>query len=172
MDTSKQQNSIRGVSEPPDGVVKFTVYGEPVPKSRARTVTDITPRGKKVTHSYTPEKTSIHEQKIALVYKSIYHGLQFPKDVPLRLSCDFFFKIPKTIHKKKVDPKTVELMMAGEVRPMNKKDADNCLKTVADAGNGAIYEDDEQIVEMFGRKFYSDQPRTEIFIARIGDERE
>ena len=152
--------------------MKFTVYGEPVPKSRARTVTDITPKREKVTHSYTPEKTSIHEQKIALVYKSIYHGLKFPKDVPLRLSCDFFFKIPKTIHKKKVDPKTVELMMAGEVRPMNKKDADNCLKTVADAGNGVIYEDDEQIVEMFGRKFYSDQPRTEIFIARICDENE
>ena len=70
--------------------VRFVVYGDPVPKERARTVTDVKPNGKKVTHSYTPENSSIH---------------------------------------------------------------------------------DEQIVEMTGRKFFSEKPRTEIFIARIDNEK-
>ena len=169
LDIPKKDKSIQSVSDGTAAIVKFTVYGEPVPKERARTVTSVGYDGKKHTHSYTPEKTEIHEQKIALVYKSIYHGFKFPKGVPLRLACDFFFEIPKTIQRKKVNPKTREAMLAGEIRPMNKKDPDNCLKTVADAGNGVIYEDDEQIVEMAGRKFYSDHPRTEIFIAKIGE---
>ena len=147
--------------------VRFVVYGDPVPKERARTVTDVKPNGKKVTHSYTPENTSIHEQKIALVYKSVYHGFKFPAGVPLNLCCDFYFGIPKTYRKKKVTKQMKEEMLAGEIRPMNKKDPDNCLKTVADSGNGVIYDDDEQIVEMTGRKFFSEKPRTEICISRL-----
>lgn len=163
MDTSKQQNSIRGVSEPPDGVVKFTVYGEPVPKARARTVTDITPKGEKVTHSYTPENTSIHEQKIALVYKSIYHGFKFREGVPLLFAVDVYLPIPKRTSKRKV-----EAMIAGEIRPVGHVgDVDNYEKCAADALLKIAYEDDCQIVEMTGRKFYSEQPRTEIYIASL-----
>ena len=44
--------------------VRFVVYGDPVPKERARTVTDVKPNGKKVTHSYTPENSSIHDEQI------------------------------------------------------------------------------------------------------------
>lgn len=151
--------------------VRFVVYGEPIPKARARTVTDTKPNGKRITHSYTPENTAVQEQRIALVYKSRYHGFKFPDGVPLLLHCDFYFGIPKQYRKKKVTPEMREAMLAGEIRPMNKKDPDNCLKTVADAGNGVIYEDDEQIVEMTGRKFFSDNPRTEIFIARLTNEK-
>lgn len=158
------------VSGPPISV-RFVVYGEPVPKSRARTVTNINKYGKRSTHSYTPESTEIQEQKIALVYKSTYHSFRFPDGVPLRLYCDFYFSLPKTYRKRKVTPEIVAAMLAGEIRPMNKKDTDNCIKTVADAGNGVIYPDDEQIVEVEGRKFYSDKPRTEIFVARIDDEK-
>ena len=163
MDTPKQQNSIRGISEPPDGVVKITVYGEPVPKARARTVTNITPRGKKKTHSYTPEKTSIHEQKIALVYKSVYRGFRFPDDVPLAFYVNVFLKIPKRTAKQRR-----EAMLAGEIRPVGHVgDVDNFAKCAADALLKIAYEDDCQIVEMTCRKFYSDTPRTEITISKV-----
>lgn len=152
--------------------VKFIVFGNPVPKARARTVTEVDKNGKKKTRSYTPEETAIHEQNIAWVYKSVYHGFKFPEDVPLRLSCDFYFEMPKTRYRQKpVTKKMREDMLAGIVRPMNKRDPDNLLKTVADAGNHVIYDDDEQIVEMQARKFFSDKPRTEIFIARIDNEK-
>ena len=147
--------------------VRFTVYGNPVPKARARTVTKIGKDGKKITNSFTPIDTVVHEQNIGWVYKSIYHGFRFPEGVPLRLFCDFYFEVPKTYRKQKVTRKMREAMLAGEIRPMNKKDPDNCLKTVADSGIGVIYGDDEQIVEMEGRKFFSEQPRTEICISRI-----
>ena len=150
--------------------VRFVVHGNPVPKARARTVTEVGKRGEKKTRSYTPESTAIHEQNIGWVYKSIYHNFKFPEGVPLRLSCDFYFEVPKTYRKTKVTKRMMEDMLSGKVRPMNKKDPDNLLKTVADAGNGVIYDDDEQIVEMQARKFFSNKPRTEIFIARIDNE--
>lgn len=167
MDTSKQQKSTQGVSEPPGGIARFVVYGKPVPKERARTVTNITGRGQKITHSYTPEKTANQEFNIAMVYKSIYHGARFGEGVPLRLNVDCFMSIPDSTSKR---DRTA--MIAGEIRPTKKVlDVDNALKCVADALNGVAYHDDSQIVEMSVRKFYSEEPRTEIFLARITDEK-
>ena len=148
--------------EPPD-VVRFTVYGEPVAKERARTVTTVNRRGRKSTHSYTPDKTASQEQNIALVYKSIYHGARFAKDASLSLSATFFFKIPKRTSRKKR-----EAMIAGEIRPAYRPDVDNCIKAVADSLNKVLYQDDSQIVEMTGRKYYSETPRTEICVERLG----
>ena len=118
--------------------VRFVVYGDPVPKERARTVTDVKPNGKKVTHSYTPENTSIHEQKIALVYKSIYHGFKFREGVPLLFAVDVYLPIPKRTSKRKV-----EAMIAGEIRPVGHVgDVDNYEKCAADALLKIAYEDD------------------------------
>ena len=160
--TALKNSSPAAKYEPPD-VVRFTVFGEPVAKERARTVATISRRGRKSTHSYTPDKTANQEQNIALVYKSIYHGACFQRGISLCLSATFFFKIPKRTSKKNRDA-----MLAGEIRPAHRPDVDNCIKTVADGLNKVLYEDDSQIVEMTGRKFYSDTPRTEICVARVG----
>lgn len=134
--------------------ISFTVYGEPVSKSRPR----VTRWG-----TYTPEKTTSQEKKIALVYKSIYHGFKFDKDVPLRLETDFYVGVPKSDGKK-----TREKKLSGEIRPTKKPDVDNEQKLVQDSLNQVAFYDDAQIVETVGRKFYSDKPRTEIKIKRIG----
>lgn len=163
MDTTEKKSAIQGKSERSEGIVRFTVYGKPVPKARARTVTNITDREKKITHSYTPEKTSIHEQKIALVYKSVYRGFRFPDDVPLAFYVNVFLKIPKRTAKQRR-----EAMLAGEIRPVGHVgDVDNFAKCAADALLKIAYEDDCQIVEMTCRKFYSDTPRTEITISKV-----
>lgn len=149
----ESQTQAQGKIEGVDGSVKFTVFGDPVPKERPRTV-----KG----HTYTPERTRRHEEKIALVYKSRYHGDGFESGEPLRLVVDAYFKIAKG------DSRVVkEGKLSGEIRPTIRPDADNVLKTVQDALNGLAYKDDSQIVESLARKWYSDEPRTEIYITRV-----
>ena len=150
---SEQQTQKYGAQNAPDGEIRFTVYGDPVPKARPRVVNN---------HAYTPSRTKDHETKIALVYKSIYHGVCFEKGVPLRMETDFYIKIPQSASKK-----ARARMESGEERPTKKSlDVDNCGKLVADALNGVAYHDDSQIVEMAARKFYG-EPRTEIHVEKI-----
>lgn len=152
-----------------DNVVRFTVFGDPVSKQRPRTVRNKKGYGQTAVHTYTPSKTKNQEEKIALVYRSIYGDFRFEKDVPLMMVCKFYFKIPGTLNGKYVNKVMREKMIMGEIRPLNKWDTDNLIKTVADGGNGVIYEDDSQIVEMVASKYWSDEPRTEIFVARLDD---
>lgn len=153
-----------------EGAVGFTVFGNPVSKQRPRTVRNKKRNGKTAVHTYTPSKTKNQEEKIATVYRAIYGNFMFEKDVPLMMVCKFYFKIPGTLNGKYVNKKTREKMIAGEIRPLNKLDTDNLIKTVADGGNGVIYVDDSQIVEMMASKYWSEEPRTEIFIARLDDD--
>ena len=148
---TEQQNAIQGISEPLTEI-RLTVFGEPVAKGRPRFSG----------HAYTPEKTRKHEEKIALMYKWKYGNRKFEKDVPVRVVLDFFFKIPKG------DKKAIkEAKITGKIRPTKRPDTDNVEKTVMDAVLKLAYEDDSQVVELIGRKFYSMEPRTEIYIARV-----
>lgn len=154
----KALNAKSGLEE-----IGFTVFGEPQAKQRPRTVRD---KRSGDVHTYTPKETLKQEEKIAWVYKSIYGSYKFDVGVPLRVSVKLFLKIPQSAGKA-----TREKMLAGEIRPTKKVlDVDNAAKLVMDAGNGVIYEDDAQIAELVVSKYYSDEPRTEIFIARLADE--
>ena len=156
--TTDRENSM---SEEFDGnVVTLTVYGEPVSKLRPRTV-----RNGKSVRTYTPHKTAEHEAKIGWVYKKIYGGFRFERDVPLFVSVKFYMKVPKSTSKK-----ARQGMLSGKIRPAKKPDLDNVVKLVTDSLNGIAYDDDSQIVEISGGKYYSDDPRTEIIIARVEDD--
>lgn len=115
-------------------------------------------------HAYTPAKTVNQEDKIALVYKSVYHGFRFENGIPLKMCVDFYVGVPKSDGKAKRMKK-----LSGEIRPTVKNgDLDNEVKLVCDACNKVVYYDDSQIVELEARKFYSDNPRTEIVISALG----
>ena len=134
--------------------VRFTVYGDPVPKARPRVYGN---RG------VTPQKTKIQEQKIALVYKSQYHDAKFEKDVPLRMVVNFYIGVSKSETKLRQ-----EKMIAGEILPTKRTgDVENLAKLVMDALNGVGYYDDAQIVELVAKRRYSRTPRTECFISSI-----
>ncbi len=45
---------------------------------------------------------------------------------------------------------------------IQKPDCDNLVKFVLDCGNGVLFDDDSQIVEISAKKQYSQHPRTEI----------
>ena len=104
--------------------MKIIVYGEPVPKARAR----VTKHG-----AYTPQKTKDAEAVIG--YKC--HGKKLEGEV--RLLVDAYFKIPK-----KTSKANRELMVSGKIRPVKRPDWDNIGKLVSDAMNNIKYSDDSQ----------------------------
>ncbi|WP_261806191.1 RusA family crossover junction endodeoxyribonuclease [Lapidilactobacillus luobeiensis] len=55
----------------------------------------------------------------------------------------------------------------GDDRPTVKPDIDNYFKAVTDAVKGILWVDDNQIVESFISKYYSDDPRVELEITQI-----
>lgn len=133
-------------------IVFFDVPGAPMGKQR--------PRHNRYTNAtYTPAKTKIREEEIALYYRKKYGGQKFPKESYLELTVRAFVPIPKS-----ASNAVKEKMRLFVIRPTVKPDCDNILKLVADALNGIAYDDDKQIVKMTVTKGYSEIPRTEIRI--------
>lgn len=145
--------------------VRFTVLGEPQGKGRPRFVSRYNPTtGKSFGQAHTPEKTIVYENLVRTEYAIQTKNFRFPDDAMLDMRIKAFYSIPKSVSKKKK-----EMMLEGLIRPTKKPDMDNVLKVVADSLNQVAYKDDTQIVDAQCRKFYSEQPRVEIIIRKIGE---
>ena len=127
------------------GAVRIIVPGTPVPKARARTVT----QGGR-THSYTPERTREWEEAVQWI--AAQHRPPSPLRGPLAVAMTFY--LPKPKRGKREYP---------SVRP----DIDNYCKAVMDALNGMVWQDDGQIVQLEASKRYG-EPRAEIEIREVG----
>ena len=129
----------------PPGSISFYVHGAPKGKGR--------PRFTQAGITYTPDDTRIYEERVIAAYlEQVGTSKQrpyFPKDKPLVLEAVIDFAPPKSASKKKKLQ-----MLAGEIRPIRRPDADNVLKAIADSLNGLAYHDDAQLVEMKGTKRY------------------
>ncbi|MFA4834930.1 MAG: RusA family crossover junction endodeoxyribonuclease [Dehalococcoidia bacterium] len=125
--------------------VNFTVFGNPIPKARARTVR--TKNGRTV--SFTPAETEMWENTIYT--SALPHRPAKLLEGALILEATFYFCPPKNRPKNRVHP---------SVRP----DLDNLTKAVCDALHGVIYANDSQIVEEHTKKRYDTTPRIEIVI--------
>lgn len=121
----------------------FLVYGKPIGKQR--------PRFSRSSHSvYTPDKTVQYERKIGEAYTAA-GGKCIPADCYVCVSVSVFFPIPKSYSKGKR-----KACIDGDIRPDKKPDIDNVLKVVLDALNSLAYDDDKQVVEVIGRKYYTE----------------
>ncbi len=80
----------------------------------------------------------------------------------IRVMLKFYQRAPKNTPKWKIP-----LMDRGDIRPNINPDVDNYVKLVLDALNGIIWEDDRYIVEIHASKYYSINPRIEIFVDQI-----
>ena len=129
--------------------VSFFVPGEPRGKARPRVVSG---------HAYTPRETADYERMIRLAYT----GEIIPQGVPVRISIVAVYSIPKRASKRQHDA-----MLAAEIRPTKKPDADNICKAVMDALNGIAYHDDAQICNMQVIKYYGTTPGLEITIGPL-----
>lgn len=125
----------------------FEILGIPVAKARPRIG-----RGR----AYTPRKTKDHEQLLSWEILSQFKKQweDGPLSVALWVEIVFYLPTPK---KKKYD------------YPQTRPDLDNYVKTVMDAMNGIVYEDDSQVVKIVAEKVFTTPaygpPRT---IIKIG----
>lgn len=124
-------------------MITFTVFGNPVPKARARTV-----RLKNgMTTTFTPKKTENWEDMIRL--QILEHKPDKLIDQAIAIKAIFVLQRPKSIPKKRHYPET-------------KPDLDNLLKSLTDAMEGIIYTNDSRIVQKDVAKIYGDPPRVEV----------
>lgn len=84
---------------------------------------------------------------------------------PLHISCDFYFKAPKSYSKKKM-----VLVRANKLHYVKRPDVDNLFKGITDSLNKIIYTDDSYIVSAFMTKQYADEDYVDICIKEIKDE--
>lgn len=121
---------------------EFEVLGEIVGKERPR-VNIYTCR------VYTPNKTKDYE---FLVQQ--YFRMKYPKYETLkgRISINIiaYLKIPKSTSKTKIQE-----MLENKISPTKKPDVDNIAKSILDAMNGLVFEDDNQVSKISVEKRFA-----------------
>ena len=121
---------------------KFEVLGEIVGKER--------PRVNMYTYRvYTPNKTKDYE---FLVQQ--YFRMKYPKYETLkgRISINIiaYLKIPQSTSKTKIQE-----MLENKISPTKKPDVDNIAKSILDAMNGLVFEDDNQVSKISVEKRFA-----------------
>jgi Holliday junction resolvase RusA-like endonuclease len=135
-------------------MIHLIIPGEPCAKQRPRL-------GKGFT--YTPTKTVNYETLVKQLYIIGNYGKQL--EGQLEMTVKAYFSIPKSKSNKQA-----YRMSMGEERPVKKPDWDNVGKIISDALNGLAYHDDSQIVRAAVEKWYSLEPRVEVWIRGISGE--
>ena len=128
-------------------MISFIIPGKPFGKQRPR-------HGKGIT--YTPEETVNYENWV----KHCFLDSKCQKlEGEIRAIITAYYLIPKSASKKKK-----EKMLNNDIRPTKKPDSDNIAKSVLDSLNNIAFDDDSQIVSLQVEKYYSDEPRVEVFM--------
>lgn len=135
-------------------IIEFAIKGNAVPKGR--------PRSTKRGITYTPEKTRAYEDYVRSV-ASQYAPKELLKGA-LGMDLHFFFQRPKSLPKKvthnikKPDCDNLAKLILDSLEPRKRpKKSQNPLE-------GAIYENDAQIVDLWITKEYG-EPRVEVKIS-------
>lgn len=134
--------------------IKFTLDLEPKAAKRPR-------RG--AFTFYVPDAS----KNKRIVKKIIMENNLNPKELiksEIYIKTNFYIAIPKGFSKTET-----ELAELKFIRPITKPDIDNYTKTYYDCFNGVLWEDDGQIVSSIANKFYSKNPRVEVFIKYRND---
>lgn len=123
---------------------------EPVEQQRPRA----TNRGGHV-QIYDPPKVKKFKKEVAEFINQ--QPLPRFENVELSVQIKFFRKIQKSLTKKER-----KYRLSHVHRPVVKPDLDNYTKSILDALNGLLWDDDAKIVHLELDKYYSEQPRIEI----------
>lgn len=136
--------------------VYFVVDGEVVPWKRPRF-------NGHTKHVFEDAKVKAYKDKVRAAYldEAQYQPMRWEKDIPISVTVNIYFEIPKSASKK---AKSEYLL---NKRPTKRPDNDNLYKGITDALNGIAYYDDSQIVETIIRKFWSEEPKAEVTIRSV-----
>ena len=126
--------------------VQFTVYGQAVPKARARVPNE--------GHAYTPDDTAAWERSVQI--QAMRYRPKEPLDGPVMVAMAFYLKRPKR--------------SKDDQLPDVKPDWDNLAKAICDALSGMFWTNDSRIVDGIVSKRYGEPPRVELFIRSIEGE--
>lgn len=137
-------------------VYVFEVPGEPVAQGRPR----FSRRGGFIT-AYDPAKSRNYKVAVRLMVQQQMQGKKIIED-GCKATIDIFRGIPASWSKKK---RTEAL--AGKIRPVTKPDTDNYIKIILDSLNSIVYKDDNLILEITARKWYSDTPKVLVKIETL-----
>ena len=128
-------------------MIMFTVDGTAVPKQRPR----ISGRT-----AYTPKKTRDYEERVREAFRSTHYGFipVYMKGTPVKACIEIIQAIPKSWSNSK------HLKAErGEIVPTSRNgDVDNVAKSILDALNGLVYEDDCQVTTLIIHKKYGVDP--------------
>lgn len=128
-------------------MIMFTVDGTAVPKQRPRI------NGRQ---AYTPKRTRDYEERVRSAFRSSYCGTIpiYEKGVAVRACIEVIQQIPKSWSNSK------HLKAErGEIVPTSRNgDLDNIAKSILDALNGLVYEDDCQVTTLMITKRYGADP--------------
>lgn len=130
---------------------EFEMIGEPVGKARPRMNT-------RTGKAYTPTNTKLYEYSLRQWFIREYPYFK-PIETKVKVTIIAYFGIPKSTSKKKVAE-----MLAGNISPTKKPDADNIIKIVLDAMNNFAFKDDTQVTKLEIEKKYDKTPRIYIKI--------
>ncbi|MCT1176772.1 RusA family crossover junction endodeoxyribonuclease [Pediococcus pentosaceus] len=133
-------------------MIKLTIPGEPVAASRPR----VTKRG----FTFIAEPYRSYKKMAHQVIKERYSAE--PLQGALHVEITFYRSVQKSVSK--VERRR---RLLGFHRPTMKPDIDNLFKAVTDACTGVIWHDDNQIVSTKSDKFYSEEPRVEIYVEEL-----
>ena len=128
-------------------MIRFTVDGTAVPKQRPR----ISGRT-----AYTPKKTRDYEERVREAFRSSYHGSMpiYDSGTAVRACIQVIQQIPKSWSNSKHLKAERGLIMPTS----HNGDIDNIAKSILDALNGLVYEDDCQITCLVISKQYGADP--------------
>jgi len=124
-----------------------------VPSAKGR------PRSTRDGRHYTPKKTKENETYMSILIAQAMQGRQ-PSVEALCLSAKFFFPVPKSATKKRIEfiDKTHRVFTS-------KPDIDNLLKSLMDSMNKIVWEDDKQVVSVTMSKSYAqDKPKVQVVV--------
>lgn len=130
---------------------EFEMIGEPVGKARPRMNT-------RTGRAYTPTNTKLYEYSLRQWFIREYPYF-VPIESRVKVTIIAYFGIPKSTSKKKAAE-----MLAGNISPTKKPDADNIIKIVLDAMNNFAFKDDTQVTKLEIEKKYDNTPRIYIKI--------
>ena len=127
-------------------IYEFEMYGSIVGKARPRMNT-------RTGRAYTPTKTKLYEYALRQWFLREYPNFK-PIENRVKVTIIAYFEIPKSTSKKKEAE-----MLANNISPTKKPDADNIIKIVLDGMNKFAFKDDTQVTKLEIEKKYDVNPR-------------
>lgn len=136
--------------------LKLVIPGEPCAQGRPRFST-----AGGFVKAYDPAKSRNYKAfvKYVATHEAQKQGWLYT-ELPLSMSLVAYMGIPKSKSKK-----FKQAALEKVERPTKKPDLSNIVKGVEDALNGLLYKDDSQIVNLTLEKYYSDEPRLEVYLS-------